>query len=136
MKFKKAVLIKIADTHFDEKYWDELNNLVEQKVSLDRDDPKLKEELKDCDCLLLGFQVPIGKDILDAAPNLKFINILATAYGTVDLAAAAERGIPVSNLAGYSSESVAEFVIAAILYQIRNIKEGLRRSGRWPPTLR
>jgi lactate dehydrogenase-like 2-hydroxyacid dehydrogenase len=128
MKFKKAVLIKIADTHFDEKYWDELNNLVEQKVSLDRDDPKLKEELKDCDCLLLGFQVPIGKDILDAAPNLKFINILATAYGTVDLAAAAERGIPVSNLAGYSSESVAEFVIAAILYQIRNIKEGLRRA--------
>ncbi len=128
MKFKKAVLIKIPQTHFDEKYWEQMTGLAEQTISLDRDDPKLMDELKDCDCLLLGFQVPVAKDILDAAPNLKLINILATAYGTVDLAAAAEKGIPVCNLGGYSTESVAEFVIAAILHQIRNLEEGLNRA--------
>ena len=128
MKFKKAVLIKIADTHFDKQSWAQLDDLVEQKISLNRDDSRLMDELKDCDCLLLGFQVPIGKDILDAAPHLKMINILATAYGTVDLDAAAQRGIPVCNLGGYSTESVAEFVIAAILNQIRNIEEGLKRA--------
>ncbi len=127
MKFKKAVLIKVSDTQFDEKYWAELDDLVEQKISLDRSDPKLITELKDCDCLLLGFQVPIGKEILDAAPNLKLINILATAYGTVDLAAAAERGIPVCNLGGYSTESVAEFTIAAILEHIRGLEIGKQR---------
>ena len=127
-KFKKAVLINIADTHFDEKYWKELDALIEQRVSLKRDDPSLLSELKDCDCLLLGFQVPIEKDILDAAPNLKLINILATAYGTVDLKAAAERNIPVCNLGGYSTESVAEFVIAAILHEIRSMEEGLKRA--------
>src|ERR1041384_2348677 len=125
MKFKKAVLIKIADTHFDQKYWDQIDMLVEKRVSLTIDDPRLKDELKDCDCLLLGFQVPVGEDILAMAPNVKYIGILATAYGTVDLTAAAKRNIPVCNLGGYSTESVAEFVIAAILHEIRNIKEGL-----------
>jgi lactate dehydrogenase-like 2-hydroxyacid dehydrogenase len=128
MKFKKAVLIKIVDTRFDQKYWDKIDALVEQRVSLTIDNPNLKDELKDCDCLLLGFQVPVGEDILAAAPNLKYIGILATAYGTVDCAAAAKRSIPVCNLGGYSTESVAEFVITAILYEIRNIKEGLRRA--------
>ncbi|MBI4175301.1 hypothetical protein HY523_01650 [Candidatus Berkelbacteria bacterium] len=128
MQFKKAVLIKIAKDHFDQQYWDQLAGLAETMVSLNRDDPKLLSELADCDVLLVGFQVSIGQDIFAAAPNLKLVNILATAYGTVDLAAAAARGIPVCNLAGYSTESVAEFVIAAILHHIRSLDEGLQRA--------
>ncbi len=128
LKFKKAVLIKIADTHLDPKYWGEIDALVEKRISLAADDPKLKDELKDCDCLLVGFQVPVGEEILSAAPNLKYIGILATAYGTVDIAAAAKRNIPVCNLGGYSTESVAEFVIAATLHEMRGLKEGLRRA--------
>ena len=127
MKFKKAVFVNIAQSHFDKKYWDQLNGLVEQKVLLNRDDPKLKDELKDCDVLLLGFQVPTDKDIFDAAPNLKLINILATAYGTVNLEEASKRNIPVCNLAGYSTEAVAEFTIAILLYHIRQLEEGVKR---------
>ncbi len=129
MKFKKAVLINISDGLLDKKYWEQLDELVEKRVSLSRDDPKLMDELKDCDCLLLGFQVPVGKDLIEAAPNLKLINVMATAYGTVDLEAATARNIPVCNLAGYSTESVAEFTIAAILHEIRNLEEGLKRAG-------
>lgn len=127
MKFKKAVLINIADTHFDEKYWEQIDALVENRVSLNRDDPNLTQELKDCDCLMLGFQVPTDKDIFEAAPELKMINILATAYGTVNLEEASKRNIPVCNLAGYSTEAVAEFTIAILLYQIRQIEEGHKR---------
>lgn len=127
MKFKKAVLINIAESHFDKKYWDQLNGLVEKMVILSRDDLKLKDELKDCDVLLLGFQVPTDKDIFDAAPNLKLINILATAYGTVNLDEATKRAIPVCNLAGYSTEAVAEFTIAILLYHIRQLEEGAKR---------
>lgn len=129
MSFKKAVLINIADSHFDQLYWDKLNQLTETKVSLERDNPSLLDELKDADVLLLGFKVMIDKAILDAAPNLKLINILATAYGSVDLDAAAARGIPVCNLGGYSTEAVSEFTIAAILHEIRGIAEGLRRAN-------
>jgi lactate dehydrogenase-like 2-hydroxyacid dehydrogenase len=128
MKFKKAVFINIAESHFDKSYWDQINTMIEQKVLLNRDDPNLLSELRDCDVLLLGFQVPTGQDIFDAAPNLKLINILATAYGTVDLEAAAKRSIPVCNLAGYSTEAVAEFTIAILLYQIRQLEEGVKRS--------
>ena len=127
MKFKKAVLIKITDTHFDQKYWDIIDALVEKKILLTPNDPRLKDELKDCDCLLLGFQVPVSEETLASAPNLKYIGILATAYGTIDLAAATKRNIPVCNLGGYSTESVAEFVITAILHEIRNLEEGLKR---------
>lgn len=128
MKFKKAVLIKIADTHFDPKYLEMVNSLFEKKVSLAPDDPKLTDELKDCDCLLLGFQIHVDEKMLASAPNLKYIGILATAYGTVDIEAAAKRNIPVCNLGGYSSESVAEFTISAILHEIRNLEEGLKRA--------
>src|SRR5689334_18805856 len=117
MKFSKAVQISIKDADLDKKYWDQIDELVEKRITIDREDPKLKDELKDCDCLLLGFQVPIDKDIIDAAPNLKVVNILATAFGTVDLETTATRNIPVCNLAGYSTEAVAEFTLAILLYQ-------------------
>jgi lactate dehydrogenase-like 2-hydroxyacid dehydrogenase len=127
MKFKKAVFVNIVESHFDKEYWDKLDSLYEQKVFLNRDDTNLMTELKDCDVLCLGFQVPTDKDIFDAAPNLKLINILATAYGTVNLDEAAKRNIPVCNLAGYSTEAVAEFTIAILLYQIRQLEEGVKR---------
>ncbi len=125
MKFKKAVLINIAETHFEEKYWNQIDDLVESRVSLSRDDPKLIDELKDCDCLMIGFQVPVDKDLLEAAPNLKLINILATAYGTVDLEAATARNIPVCNLASYGTEGVAELSIALLLFRIFNLQEAI-----------
>lgn len=133
MKFKKAVAINIADSHLDQKYWDKIDELVETRASISRDDPRLLDELKDADILLLGFQVPIGKDIIDAMPNLKLINILATAYGTVDLEAASARNIPVCNLGGYSTEAVAEFTITTILHELRGVSEGLKRAedGNW-----
>src|SRR5581483_2271368 len=128
MKFKKAVLVNIAESDLDEKYCQQFDGLVEQKVFVKRDDQSLISELKDCDCLCLGFQVPTDKDIFDAAPNLKVVNILATAYGTVNLEEAAKRNIPVCNLAGYSTEAVAEFSIAILLYVIRQLEEGIKRS--------
>ena len=127
MKFQKAVLVNISESHFDEKYWAQIDELVEKRVSVSRDDPNYFEELKDCDCLMLGFQVPTGKDVFDAAPNLKLINILATAYGTVDLESARQHEVTVCNLGGYSTEAVVEFTIAILLNHIRQFEEGIAR---------
>ncbi len=128
MTYKKAVLIEIAESDLDEKYWGELDKLVDSRVHLDRNDPELFRQLADCDCLLLGFQIDVQQDVIDAAPGLKYIGALATAYGTINIAYAASKGIPVCNLAGYSTEAVAEFTLAAILFQIRSIEEGLHRA--------
>ncbi len=57
----------------------------------------------------------ITKEIIDNAPNLKFIGVLATGYNVVDLVAARERSIPVCNVPAYSTSSVAQHVFALLL---------------------
>ena len=127
MKFQKAVFVNIADSHFDKKYLDQIDEFAEKRVMLSRDDSNLMTELKDCDCLMLGFQVPTGKDIFDAAPNLKLINILATAYGTVDLEIAKQKNINfgiigLGNIGNRVAELAAGFG-ANVSYWSRNKKD-------------
>ncbi len=129
MSYKKAVLVDIRESDLDKKYWDQIDELVESKAFITKDGLANNKELTDADCLLLGFQIPVDKAVIDAAPNLKYIGVLATAFGTVDLEHAKSKNIPVCNLAGYSTESVAEFTIAAVLEQIRQLEKG-KQSGR------
>ena len=48
-------------------------------------------------------KVPISRRVLDACPNIKFISVLATGYNVIDVKAAAEKGIPVSNVPAYGT---------------------------------
>ena len=61
------------------------------------------------------------KTLIDSMPHLKYIGVLGTAFGRIDTTYAAKRDITVCNIAGYSTESVAEFVFAALLEYIREI---------------
>ena len=65
--------------------------------------------------------------MINVAQNLKYIGPLATAYGKIDIISAKQKGIVVPNLTDYSTESVAEFSIAAILENIRQLEEGKKR---------
>lgn len=127
MKFKKILLIDIDKSKLDETSWKRINGLAGKIVHISKDSPDIKKELKDTDCLLVNFGIAVTKDDINSAPKLKYIGTLSTAYGKVDTAYAKTKKIIVSNLAGYSTESVAEFVIAAVLETIRNLEGGKRR---------
>ncbi len=123
MKFKKALIINISEDKLDPIYWKKLDNLVENKISLPKDSPQIRKELSDADCILTGFKIDVGKKEIDAAPNLKYVSVLATAYGKIDTNHAKKKGIVVSNVPGYATESVAELVFAVILEKIRDISK-------------
>ncbi|WP_367566300.1 D-2-hydroxyacid dehydrogenase [Lacrimispora sp.] len=60
-------------------------------------------------------KTPLTKSTLEACPGIKYIGVLATGYNVVDIEAAKERGIPVSNIPSYGTEAVAQFTIALLL---------------------
>ena len=65
--------------------------------------------------ILLTNKTPISAETLSALPQLKFISILATGYNIVDVAAAADRGVVVSNVPVYATDAVAQFTFALLL---------------------
>jgi len=66
-------------------------------------------------------KIRITPAILAKCPNLKYICVAATGYDCIDLQACREHGVTVSNVPGYSKQSVAESVIASIFALRRNL---------------
>jgi lactate dehydrogenase-like 2-hydroxyacid dehydrogenase len=127
MSFKKALLININEGSIDQDYWDKLRTLVNELVFVPKGDSSIMTQLTDTDCLLVGFGVTVNKDMINAAPDLKYIGVQATAFDKIDTEYAAGKGIPACNLGGYSTDSVAEFVIAVLLETIRGLETGKQR---------
>ena len=78
-------------------------------------------------------KTPITKETMDACPGMKFIGVLATGYNIVDIAAAKEKGIPVSNIPTYGTAAVSQFAIALLLELCHHIGEhsDAVKAGEW-----
>ena len=72
------------------------------------------ERVADAEVLIIN-KVKVTAELMDAAPRLRLICEAATGVNNIDLEAAAERGIPVKNVAGYSTDSVVQLTFALIL---------------------
>lgn len=90
------------------------------------------ERLKDCEIALTNKTV-ITAEIMEACPALRYIGVLATGYNVVDMKAAAEQGITVTNVPGYSTQAVAQQAFALLLdicsHAAHHSKEV--HNGRW-----
>ena len=73
-----------------------------------------RERVKDADVLMIN-KVLVNKELIDAAPSLKLICVAATGVNNIDIDYAASKGIPVRNVAGYSTDSVAQTTFMHIL---------------------
>ena len=90
------------------------------------------ERSKDADALLTN-KVVISDDVMAQLPRLKYVGVLATGYNVVDVKAAHQRGIVVTNIPAYSTDSVAQQVFAHLLNVANHVDHYARqnREGRW-----
>lgn len=78
------------------------------------DKEKIIERAKGAEVIFTN-KTPITKEIMDKLPELKYIGVLATGYNVVDLKAAREKGIVVTNIPAYGTQSVVQMSIALLL---------------------
>ncbi|MEX0928536.1 MAG: D-glycerate dehydrogenase [Balneolales bacterium] len=99
---------------------------------LSRDE--LLRAVKGKDALLCILNDTIDSGIMDANPNLKIIANYAVGYNNIDIAAATERKIPVSNTPGVLTDTTADMGFALIMAVGRRIAEADKfiRTGKWP----
>jgi glycerate dehydrogenase len=83
--------------------------------------------------IILTNKTVLSSDIIGQLPNLKYIGVLATGYNVLDVEAAHERGIVVTNVPAYSTPSVGQLVFAHLLNLAHHIGHHAEtvRSGRW-----
>lgn len=95
--------------------WNGLSKLVDEYTVYDITAPEdiIKRSL-DADILVTN-KTPVTRQTIEKLPKLKFIAVLATGFNVVDCKAARERGIPVSNIPAYSTDSVAQLVFGFML---------------------
>ena len=94
--------------------WEEIRSLG-TCIIYDRTLPdQTIERAKTADAVFSN-KVVLDKSIIDQLPDLKFIGVLATGYNVVDIKAAKEAGIVVTNIPAYSTDSVAQMVFSHIL---------------------
>lgn len=112
--------------------WDALKEYGELTVYDRTQTDELTERAKDADILLTN-KVPLKKEQIDCLPKLKYIGVLATGYNIIDIMYAREKGITVTNIPAYSTDSVAQMVFAHILTVTNHVEyyAGKNREGRW-----
>jgi len=116
---------------------DRLRRAADVVVWPDEDPPPpeaLRAAAAQADGLLTLLTDRVDGVLLDAAPSVRIVANLAVGYDNVDLAAATERGVLVTNTPGVLTETVADLAFALILALARRLVEGERvvREGRWP----
>jgi glyoxylate reductase len=94
---------------------------------------ELMARLGDAEALICQLTQQVDAEVLAAGPKLRVVANVAVGYDNIDVAAATERGIAVTNTPGVLDDSTADFTWALLLAVARRVVEGDRlvRSGEW-----
>ncbi len=128
MKFNTVVVSGIDRAKLSNSTWDQLKSLA--KLMVVAEPGRLVAQCKDAEALLVGFETVINTEVLEAASRLRYIGVLGTAYDRVDVAAAKEQGVVVTNLPGYSTEAVAEWVFGVLFEFLRDLSRARHEAAQ------
>ncbi len=112
--------------------WSELKKLGDLTV-YDRTSPSEVAGRSAGAEILLTNKTVLDRETIESLPCLKYIGVLATGYNVVDIEAAREKGIAVTNIPSYSTDSVAQMVFSLLLAITNNVEHYTNdnRAGRW-----
>jgi D-3-phosphoglycerate dehydrogenase / 2-oxoglutarate reductase len=101
-------------------------------VSSGTDEATLIEQVSEVDAILVTY-APISANVIAAAPRCRVIARLGIGYDNVDVAAASDAGIVVTNVPDYCLDEVADHAMALLLASARNIVTAANRvrDGEW-----
>lgn len=121
MKLQKLVCIGFSGQELTDDYWQDLDKLVENRVLAD--EATAIAEHSDADAILVKLGAKLGKDQIDKFLNLKYVGMLGTGYGGIDIDYAASKEITVTNIADYATQAVSEFTMGILLEYYRDISK-------------
>lgn len=113
--------------------WEKLDNMCDKLTVFDATPmDKALSRIGDSEILMTS-KCPITREFMEKCPNLKYIGCTATGYNNIDVSAAADLGIAVTNVPAYSTDAVAQHTIALMLELTNNV--GLHnqsvQNGQW-----
>lgn len=112
--------------------WEGFEKLGEVKVYDRTPADEIVSRIGDAEVIYTN-KTPISAETIARCPNLKYIGVLATGYNVVDVQAARERGIPVTNIPTYGTAAVGQFAIAMLLeicHHVAHHSDAVHQ-GRW-----
>lgn len=112
--------------------WKGLESLGELTCYDRTEKQQIVERIGDAEIVITN-KTPITAETMEACPGISYIGVLATGYNVVDVSAAAERGIPVTNIPTYGSTAVSQFVFALLLEICHHVQHhsAAVKDGRW-----
>lgn len=112
--------------------WEALAALGELTVYDRTPADEIVSRISDAEIVITN-KTPITRATMDACPNMRYIAVLATGYNVIDVNAAKEKGIPVSNVPTYGTAAVGQFAIAMLLEICHHVAHHSQSvyAGKW-----
>lgn len=112
--------------------WSELDKFGEVTVYDRTPNELILERAKDAEVILVN-KTPINRETIESLIKLKYIGVLATGYNVVDVKAAKDMDITVTNIPAYGVNSVAQFSMALLLELCHHIGDHDKavKNGEW-----
>jgi glycerate dehydrogenase len=112
--------------------WDEFRKIGAVEIYDRTPVDKILERAEGAEIIFTN-KTPLSKDVLDQLPLIKFIGVLATGYNVIDIAAAKQKGITVSNVPGYGTTSVVQMTFALLLELCQHVQlhSDAVMKGKW-----
>ncbi len=112
--------------------WDDLAKFGELKIYERTPHELVKERCSSAEVIITN-KAPVTREILTKLPDVRYVGVTATGYNVVDLPFCQEKGITVTNVPSYSTNSVAQAVFAHILRFTHRVEEHANsvREGKW-----